>query len=151
RAATRRRRQNHPVIGSDANWTTSVTGTTPEYFDIRNWPMSQGGAFLQSDVDTGTKVVVLGQTVVTKLFGENANPVGHAVRIGNIPFNVIGVAARKGQSASGPDSDDAACIPVTTFAQKIQGGLSKYIHGTIFLEATSADSTSRALKDITNF
>jgi putative ABC transport system permease protein len=142
-------RSNQPVISEDMNWTTSVTGTSPEYFDIRNWPIALGSAFTQSDLDTGTKVVVLGQTVATKLYGENANPVGQTVRIGAIPFVVIGVAEKKGQSATGQDYDDAAFIPVTTFAAKIQGGLGKYLQGSIMVAATSSDTTSRAQADIT--
>ena len=55
---------------------------------------------------TGTKVAVLGQTVVDKLFGPNANPVGQTVRIKNIPFTVMGVLAKKGQSPWGQDYDD---------------------------------------------
>ncbi len=141
-------RSNQSIIGEELNWTTSITGTTPEYFEVRSWPVALGAAFTQADVDGGTKVVVLGQTVVDKVFGPNANPVGQNVRIRNIPFQIIGVAAKKGQSATGQDYDDAAFIPVTTFGQKIQGGLSKYITGQVFVEATSADTTSRALTDI---
>jgi putative ABC transport system permease protein len=141
-------RSNQSIIGEELNWTTSITGTTPEYFEVRSWPVALGAPFTQVDVDGGTKVVVLGQTVVDKVFGPNSNPVGQNVRIRNIPFQVIGVAAKKGQSATGQDYDDAAFIPVTTFGQKIQGGLSKYITGQVFVEATSADTTSRALTDI---
>ncbi len=141
-------RSNQSIIGEELNWTTSITGTTPEYFEVRSWPVALGAPFTQADVDGGTKVVVLGQTVVDKVFGPNSNPVGQNVRIRNIPFQIIGVAAKKGQSATGQDYDDAAFIPVTTFGQKIQGGLSKYITGQVFVEATSADTTSRALSDI---
>ncbi len=141
-------RSNQSIIGEELNWTTSITGTTPEYFEVRSWPVALGAPFTQADVDGGTKVVVLGQTVVDKVFGANSNPVGQNVRIRNIPFQIIGVVAKKGQSASGQDYDDAAFIPVTTFGQKIQGGLSKYITGQVFVEATAADTTSRALADI---
>ena len=67
-------RQNLALISEEANWTTSVTGTTPDYFAIRNWPMELGVTFTQQDVDAGTKVVVLGKTVVEKLYGLNADP-----------------------------------------------------------------------------
>ncbi len=142
-------RSSMPVISEDQNWTTSITGTSPEYFDIRNWPMALGSPITQADVDGGTKVVVLGQTVVDKLYGPNANPVGQSVRVGNTPFQVAGVAAKKGQSATGQDYDDAAFIPFTTFAQKVQGGLGKYLQGQIMVGATSADVTARAQQDIT--
>ena len=142
-------RSNLPVVSEDQNWTTGVTGTSPEYFDIRNWPIALGASFSQPDVDGGAKVIVLGQTVVDKLYGPNADPVGQMVRVGSTPFTVVGVAAKKGQSATGQDYDDAAFIPFTTFAQKVQGGLGKFLQGQIMVAATSSDTTSRAQKDIT--
>jgi putative ABC transport system permease protein len=142
-------RSSMPVIGEVQNWTTSITGTSPEYFDIRNWPVALGASITQADVDGGTKVIVLGQTVVDKIYGPNANPVGQAVRVGSTPFQVVGVASKKGQSATGQDYDDAAFIPYTTFAQKVQGGLGKYLQGSIMVAATSADTTTRAQQDIT--
>jgi putative ABC transport system permease protein len=150
KAAAPSLRSNLPVVAEDQNWTTGVTGTSPEYFDIRNWPMALGAPFTQSDVDGGAKVIVLGQTVVTKLYGENANPVGQMVRVGSTPFSVVGVAAKKGQSATGQDYDDAAFVPFTTFAQKVQGGLGKFLQGQIMVQATSSEVTSRAQKDITD-
>ena len=142
-------RSSMPVVSEDQNWTTGVTGTSPEYFDIRNWPIALGASFAQADVDGGSKVIVLGQTVVDKIYGPSANPVGQMVRVGSTPFVIIGVAAKKGQSATGQDYDDAAFIPFTTFAQKVQGGLGKFLQGQIMVEAASSDSTARAQKDIT--
>ena len=100
-------------------------------------------------MDGGAKIIVLGQTVVDKLYGANANPVGTMVRVGSTPFQVVGVAAKKGQSATGQDYDDAAFIPFTTFAQKVQGGLGKYLQGQIMVEAASSEATTRAQHDIT--
>ena len=149
KAAAPTLRSNQSVVSDEANWTTSVTGTTPEYFDIRNWPMSLGAPLSQQDVDGGTKVVVLGASVVEKLFGANADPLGQNVRIGSTPFVVVGVAERKGQSSSGQDYDDAAFIPISTYEQKISGGLNSYLQGPIYVEASSSDATARAQKDIT--
>jgi putative ABC transport system permease protein len=148
KAAAPSMRTNQPIVAEDQNWTTGITGTSPEYFDIRNWPIALGAAFTQSDVDGGTKVIVLGQTVVDKLYGPSANPIGQTVRVGNTPFQVVGVAAKKGQSATGQDYDDAAFIPFSTFAQKVQGGLGKYLQGQIMVAATSSDTTARAQQDI---
>ncbi|HXK10050.1 MAG TPA: ABC transporter permease [Vicinamibacteria bacterium] len=142
-------RTNAPVVFEDQNWTTSVYGTGPEYFAIRNWPVSTGTPMTDSDSENGAKVVFLGQTVVEKLFGENADPVGQLVRIKNIPFQVAGVLAGKGQSTTGQDYDDAAFIPLKTFLTKIQGGLQNYIAGTIFVGATSSADTARAQIQIT--
>jgi putative ABC transport system permease protein len=142
-------RSSMPVVAENQNWTTSITGTSPEYFDIRNWPIAAGVSITPSDVDGGTKVIVLGQTVVDKLYGPSANPVGQTVRVGSTAFQVVGVASRKGQSATGQDYDDAAFIPFTTFARKVQGGLGKYLQGSIMVAAISSDMTSRAQQDIT--
>jgi putative ABC transport system permease protein len=142
-------RSSMPVVSEEQNWTTGVTGTSPEYFDIRNWPVALGSPFSQADVDGGMKVIVLGQTVVDKIYGPSANPVGQMVRVGSTPFTIVGVTAKKGQSATGQDYDDAAFIPFTTFAHKVQGGLGKFLQGQIMVEAISSDSTSRAQQDIT--
>jgi len=140
---------NAQILSEDQNWSTRITGTTPDYFLIRNWPASMGNLITQTDVDLGSKVIVLGQTVVDKLFGENANPVGQSVRVNNIPFTIIGVMAKKGQSALGQDYDDAAFIPVSTFEAKVRKGLGKFINGIIFVGAVSAAATPLAQRQIT--
>lgn len=149
KAAAPTLRSSQSLISDENNWTTSVTGTSPEYFQIRNWPFENGIGFSQGDVVAGAKVVVLGRTVVERLFGQRVDPVGQSIRIGNTPFSIVGVAAAKGQSSTGQDYDDAAFIPYTTFARRIQGGLSKYLSGTVFIQAVSTEQTSRALADIT--
>jgi len=140
---------NAQILSEDQNWSTRITGTTPDYFLIRNWPTSLGTQISQTDVDLGSKVIVLGQTVVDKLFGANANPVGQNVRVNNIPFTIIGVAAKKGQSPVGQDYDDTAFIPVTTFEAKIRKGLGKFINGIIFVGAVSSAATPQAERQIT--
>ena len=91
-------RTTAPIITEETNWTTSVTGTTADYFFVRSWPTASGATFGPSDIDGATRVVVMGQTVVDKLLGPGADPIGQMVRIRNIPFQVVGVLARKGQS-----------------------------------------------------
>jgi putative ABC transport system permease protein len=141
-------RSNATVLAEDQNWSTSIYGTTPDYFIVRSWPISHGSGITDSDVESGTKVAVLGQTVVDKLFGSSADPVGQAVRIKNIPFQVIGVAGAKGQSAQGQDYDDVIFVPVSTFQAKIQGGLQAFISGSVVI-ASTAGATSAAEADVT--
>ncbi|HVN75428.1 MAG TPA: ABC transporter permease [Thermoanaerobaculaceae bacterium] len=138
------------LMSEDQNWSTRVFGTTPEFFMIRNWPIAEGSAMSDSDVESGTKVVFLGQTVVDKLFGANANPVGQLIRIRNIPFEVKGVLAKKGQSPMGQDYDDAAYIPLKTFQTKIQGGLQQFIQGVVLIGATTESATQLAEQQVTN-
>jgi putative ABC transport system permease protein len=108
------------VVSDNQNWSTRVTGTEPQYFDIRNWPFAMGGNFTQDDVTRSTNVVVLGATVQQNLFG-TANPVGQTVRIGTLPFQVVGVLVAKGQSGLGQDQDDGVYVPITTLQKKISG------------------------------
>ncbi len=129
------------VVADDRNWSTAVNGTTPEMFDIRNWPAQRGKLLTAQQVDSGAKTVVLGATVARNLFGASTDPTGQMVRIANVPCQVVGVAAAKGQSAGGNDYDDVAFVPVTTFMAKIQGGLQKFIPGTILVEVTNDDVT----------
>jgi len=141
-------RSTASVVSEEQNWTTSITGVTPEYFEIRNWPVSSGVPMTPSDVDAATKAVLLGQTVVDRLYGPGADPVGQTVRIKGMPFQVIGVTARKGQSPMGQDYDDAVFIPVSTYRSKIQGGLNNYLSGSIFVGASSPEATSRAEREV---
>ena len=144
RAAAPQLRAVTQVLSEDQNWTTQVFGTTPDYFSIRTWPIDRGSLITASDVDGATKSAVLGQTVVEKLFGASANPVGQVIRVKNVPFTVVGVLAKKGQSQWGQDYDDVLFVPVSTFLQKIQGGLGNYIAGSIAVSAVSSSATSRA-------
>jgi len=139
-------RSGSQVLSEDANWTTQIQGTEPDFFEIRSWPMELGTRFTQSDVDSGAKVAVLGATVAEKLYGANANPIGHVVRIRNIPFQVVAVAGKKGQSPFGQDYDDTVFIPVSTFMAKVQGGLQKFIAGQILVSGVTA---ARAQEDVT--
>ncbi len=130
------------VVTEDQNWATLVTGTTPEFFEIRNWPIRLGKGITAEDVDSGAKTTVLGDTVAAHLFGASADPIGQTVRIQNVPFRVVGVADRKGQSPGGSDYDDVVYVPSSTFLAKIQGGLQSYLAGTIMVEVTDDAQTA---------
>jgi len=136
------------VFSENANWTTSIEGTISAYLDIESWKIAQGAAFQQSDVEVGTKVSLIGQTVSDKLFGVGVNPVGRTIRIRNVPFEVIGLLAPRGQSNWGRDLDDVVIVPQTTFEARIQGGLQQYVRGAIMVQAVSNDATQRAEREI---
>ena len=139
------------VQAEDLNWTTSVVGTSPDYFRIRNWRPARGRAFDDGDVDGNVKVIMLGQTVVEHLWGPGFDPVGRSVRVRGTPFVVIGVLERKGQSPMGQDYDDTALVPYTTFQTKLSsGGLGNRIPGAVFISATSSGETTRAQREIEN-
>jgi putative ABC transport system permease protein len=102
------------------NWATSIQGTTPDYLTIRDQTVVEGHAFTNQDVDSAAKVALLGQTVVTNLFG-GSDPVGQVIRIKNVPFTVAGVLSSKGQSPWGQDQDDVIVIPISTAKRDITG------------------------------
>ena len=108
------------LISANQNWSTAVTGTTPDFFTIRDWRIAAGNPFTPSDVAGATKVVVLGKTTADNLFGSQ-DPIGQMIRIRNVPFKVVGLLTPKGQSAMGQDQDDTAIIPISTLQKRIMG------------------------------
>jgi putative ABC transport system permease protein len=97
--------------------TTQAIGSTPEYAVISNINVDEGRFLLKSDISSAAKVVVIGQTVATKLFGE-ANPVGQTVRINRVPFTIIGLLESKGSNL-GNDNDDQIILPISTLRQRL--------------------------------
>ncbi|HEV8610552.1 MAG TPA: ABC transporter permease [Thermoanaerobaculia bacterium] len=108
------------VVYGSSNWGTQVAGVGVEWPFIRSWNTSQGTFFGDSEVRSASKVVVLGSTVATALFGDQ-NPVGATVRIKNFPFRVIGVLEAKGGSTQGQDQDDTVVAPYTTVMRLLKG------------------------------
>jgi putative ABC transport system permease protein len=108
------------VISREQNWATQVRGVAPAYLAIRRWRLAHGTAFSDDDVADIRRVCVLGQTVVATLFGA-ANPVGQIMRVQQLPCQVVGVLAVKGQSPTGQDQDDVVLMPYTTVQKQLKG------------------------------
>ncbi len=108
------------VVAGNSNWNTSVFGTTPEYFEVREWPLAEGRGFEAAELAGSGKVAILGQTVVDQLFN-GADPIDQSIRIKKVPLTVIGVLSRKGQNSIGQDQDDTIVVPLSTFRNRIQG------------------------------
>jgi len=133
------------VVYHDQNWFTQVRGVSPEYLPVRYWRIERGAPFSREDVDYAAKVCLLGQTVVTNLFGPN-DPIGETIRVQRLPCRVIGVLALKGQSPTGQDQDDVVIMPVTTVQKKIRGA---YWLDDIFCSAVSPTAIAAAEEEIT--
>ena len=109
------------VVYDNDNWGTRITGTTPDYFEIRTWSFQSGSSFTDDDVTMAANVAVIGETVRKNLFA-TTDPLGKTIRIGNLPFVVLGVLVAKGQSAAlTEDQDDTIVVPLTTLQKKITG------------------------------
>ena len=108
------------VVYGNLNWSTVIQGVTVDYAEARDWPVVTGRGVSPEDVDGAVKVAVLGQTTAQNLFGD-APPEGQIIRIKKVPFTVVGMLARKGQSSWGQDQDDIILIPLSTAKKKVLG------------------------------
>jgi len=110
------------VIAGGANWRASIQGVSVDFPVIRDWTMSSGEFFTDTDVRSSRKVAVVGQTIVDNLF-QGGDPVGSQLQIGKVPFTVVGVLADKGQNAGGQDQDDVVLVPYTTAQNRLSGNV----------------------------
>jgi len=109
------------VSTGNQNWFTRVYGESPEYFDIRQWPLNDGAIFTPQDVRSANKVCVIGRTTASQVFGSD-NPIGQVLRIKGVPFLVTGVLTPKGLSSQGTDQDDIVIMPYTSAMKRVNGG-----------------------------
>lgn len=106
-------------ISGSNNWPTTIYGITPEYLKIKAWEVQKGSVFTDAEIKTSSKVAVIGQTVVKNLFKNGEDPIGKMVRFNSIPFKIIGVLEKKGESTFGQDQDDVILAPYTTVQKRI--------------------------------
>ncbi len=139
------------LVFGNQNWSTQVQGVTADYADARDWDVAVGKFFSPEDVDAATKVVVLGQTVKESLFGDG-DAVGQIVRIKKVPFTVIGILDRKGQTTWGQDQDDVVIIPISTAKKRVLGvsqANSRSV-GVIQIKVASTDVMSDVEQQVTD-
>ncbi|CAN5246505.1 ABC transporter permease [soil metagenome] len=142
-------RSGGQVSANGNNWfTPQIMGVEKDYFAARDLTVSSGRAF--NDEDARKAVLVIGQTVATNLFGDT-DPLGQRIRVGRVPFEVIGVLAPKGQSAMGTDQDDLIIGPLTPIRSKVVG---RRIRGdsvqNIYVKAASEDKIPAVQEAVTN-
>ena len=131
------------VIWGNSNWSTQVFGVTPEYLDVRQWPLASGRSFEAGEMAGAAKVCLIGATVAKQLFGA-ADPLDQSIRIKRIPFTVIGVLDVKGQSMMGTDRDDLFLVPIKSARSRVLGTASAARNrtvGTIWVKAADGLDT----------
>ena len=112
------------IVFGNSNWSTQIYGATPEYFEVRDWPIVIGRNFEPNELSGAAKVVVIGQTTMKQLFGDSFVPemaVDQMIRVRKVPMTIIGVLDRKGQSSSGQDQDDVIFVPLATARNRLFG------------------------------
>jgi putative ABC transport system permease protein len=134
------------AIANGRNWSTTVVGESPDYLIIRDWKLAAGSMFNGSDIRSAAKIAVIGSKTANELFGP-LNPVGQSVRIGNIPFTIIGLLESKGAGMGGANQDDRILIPYTTAMKRLTGD--RYLRS-VNVEIRSADRMDIAQQQITN-
>lgn len=128
------------------NWASTVYGINPEYFYIKNYEIDLGRGFTPEDIKNSAKVAVIGATVASELFGD-LDPRDRIMRVGGIPFKVIGTLKSKG--SMGPmDQDDLIFIPITTAQKKVFGTVFPGTVSMIVVKGSDPDDVSLAEKDI---
>jgi putative ABC transport system permease protein len=131
------------VIWGNSNWSTQIYGTTPEYLEVRQWPLVSGRTFEPAEMAGAAKVALIGATVAKQLFGA-ADPLDQSIRIKRVPFTIIGVLDTKGQSLMGTDQDDLILVPIKTARSRVLGTASAARNrtvGTIWVKAADGMDT----------
>jgi putative ABC transport system permease protein len=113
-------RGTRQIIAGNNNWATQIYGVYPDYLEAREWPLATGRMFEQAELSCAAKVALIGETVARELFGD-MDPLDQSIRIGNVPFTIIGVLDRKGQSMMGQDQDDVIMVPLSTSRSRLFG------------------------------
>jgi putative ABC transport system permease protein len=141
---------NLQVVVGSVNTNSSVTGVTPEYWEVQNFEIASGAFFTELEYERGSKLAVLGTNVKETLFGDN-NPIGQRIRMGTIIGTVIGVIEEKGGMPGG-SPDDGIFIPLTAMQQTVaqprtpQGGK---VVSYISLMVTDEEKSEQVVNDIT--
>jgi putative ABC transport system permease protein len=139
------------VIAGNANWATTLHMIDPGWLEARDWALEQGRLFGSDELAQGAQVALLGRTVANTLFPDNdADPVGQTIRIGKVPFQVIGTMARKGQSGFGQDQDDMLLIPLAT-GQRLGGRNQVKSHsvGAVYIKVRDGENLTDVQDDVT--
>lgn len=111
-----------PLVAGDKNWTTLVAGVSPDYLVAREWSLTSGRSFTPSELESGAKVAMAGSLVVEQLFGAGGG-LGASLRIGAVPFTIVGILETKGPGAAGRSQDDIVFIPLSTAKSRVLGAL----------------------------
>ncbi|WGM39668.1 ABC transporter permease [Caulobacter sp. NIBR1757] len=138
------------LTAEGGNWNTRVEGVTPDYLVARDLTIASGRMFDEREARQGKKVAVIGATVAKELYGD-ADPVGKRLRVGTVPFEIVGVLTSKGQAGFGQDQDDIVLGPLQAVRSRIVG---RRVRGdnvqTIYVKAATAEDLDRVQEDVTN-
>jgi putative ABC transport system permease protein len=140
------------VVVGDQNWATLIAGIDNDYLVAREWQIANGRSFTADELKTGAKVAIVGSAVDEALF-PGTRAAGETLRIGDVPFTVIGTLERKGQGAAGRSQDDIVFIPLSTAKSRVLGavrGTSREAMEYILIKASDQSAIPRVRNDVTS-
>lgn len=141
-------REVKQVVYSNQNWSTNIYGIEPAYLSVQKWEISDGRNFTNDDIKNNTKVAIIGNTVSENLFGD-MNPINKTIRIGGVPFKIVGLLKNKGENGMGQDQDDTVFVPLTTAQRNIMGSEFPGTVRQIIVQAVDGDSLMQAQEEVT--
>jgi putative ABC transport system permease protein len=147
-AATSLKRQTMQVVAGNQNWNTMIQGVGPDYFTVRDWPVTEGRSFTRQEELTGARVALLGETAARNLFLGGQAPIGATIRVQNVPLRVIGLLAAKGQTGWGQDQDDTIVVPFATAERRLIGTEILGVVNLILVSARDARLTLTAEEEV---
>ena len=98
------------LVYQNKNWSCRVSGVSCDMPEIRNWQIAEGRFFTEEEERGYARVCVIGNTVRNNLF-DDEDPIGRTIRIGAMPFKVVGLLRQKGANGWGHDQDDTVMAP----------------------------------------
>ena len=134
------------VIYGNNNTNTSMYGESTEYLEIKQWEIEDGECFTDEDIKKAAKVVVVGKTIVTELFGEHVDPIGKTIRFKSIPMRIVGVLKSKGYNSWGMDQDNVIIAPYTTVMKRIAA---QTWYSSIVCSAVTEELSDAAIEELT--
>jgi putative ABC transport system permease protein len=148
-AAPYMRGTNVQVIAGGLNWSTTVFAIDLGWLEAREWEVDRGRNFESEEVSRGAQVALIGETVAKNLFGD-VDAVDQAVRVRNVPFRIVGVMKKKGQSTWGQDQDDVLLVPLVTGRQRVIGRNQAKLRsvGAIYVKVREGESLSDTETDV---
>jgi len=131
------------VVYGNRNWVpNSMSGTTREFLEIRQWTrLAEGRIFTERDILNANRVCLLGQTVARQLF-QGRSAVGKEIRVKNVTFRVIGVLSAKGANMVGMDQDDVLLAPWSTIKYRVTGSMLETSNQSAIASSSSVNTLS---------
>ena len=136
------------LIRQNRNWNCRISGTSADLPEVRNWQIGEGRFFSEEEVKSSERVCVIGTTVRDNLFDAYENVVGATIRIGAMPFKVVGILSPKGANGWGQDQDDTVMAPYTTVSRVLQRSKFRSIN-MMNLSLKNMDNLEEAKREVT--